>query len=199
VADDIRPLLDKYGVRYHEREGWRCSVEGCTSTKRQSPDMCVKHHTRVRRHGDPEHGPGGRPWFEARLAAHVEVTGFCWQWVGSATTGGYGTVRVGGASVRAHRWVYEELVGPIPQGLVLDHLCRNPGCVNPDHLEPVTQKENVQRSLHCTRRWCPAGHDLHDPENTYPGKRRRCKPCTRKGNRESTERKRAGLPPRPGP
>lgn len=72
--------------------------------------------------------------------------GDCWLWTGTIRPDGYGQVTVGRKQQRAHRLVYELLVGPIPEGLTLDHLCRNPPCVNPDHLEPVTLKINIERS-----------------------------------------------------
>lgn len=72
----------------------------------------------------------------------------CWVWDGALTGNGYGHVRregrAGGKQL-AHRWFFERLVGPIPEGLCLDHLCRNPRCVNPEHLDPVTFAENVRR------------------------------------------------------
>lgn len=72
---------------------------------------------------------------------YVLPTGFCWEWTGQKDSG-YG--RYSGRP--AHRVTYEVLVGPIPDGLTLDHLCRNKGCVNPDHLEPVTSSENTRRA-----------------------------------------------------
>ena len=76
----------------------------------------------------------------------------CWEWKSSLDRNGYGVfseknVSTGGKMKRyfAHRLVYEFLVGPIPEGLVIDHLCRNSRCVRPDHLEPVSQGENVRR------------------------------------------------------
>lgn len=67
----------------------------------------------------------------------------CWEWTGAKTAAGYGQFTR--RKEYAHRHAYEDLVGPIPEGLVIDHLCRNPSCVNPDHLEPVTQRENIRR------------------------------------------------------
>lgn len=73
----------------------------------------------------------------------------CWLFQGCTVRGGYGQIRVGNRpnmrSVYAHRVVYEEMRGPIPEGLELDHLCFTPACVNPDHLEPVTHAENSRR------------------------------------------------------
>lgn len=70
----------------------------------------------------------------------------CWLWLGAMNSDGYGTVSVNGRSSAAHRAVYEKYAGKIPAGLILDHLCRNPSCVNPGHLEPVTYKENYARA-----------------------------------------------------
>src|SRR6185369_15101616 len=72
-------------------------------------------------------------------------TNGCWLWQRAITTAGYGSVRFNGETAYAHRMVYERHKGPITPGLVLDHLCRNPACVNPDHLEPVSQRENIIR------------------------------------------------------
>lgn len=70
----------------------------------------------------------------------------CWEWPKAKDSGGYGVVKFNDKFRKAHRLSYELLVGPIPEGLQIDHLCRNRGCVNPDHLEPVTARVNVQRS-----------------------------------------------------
>src|SRR5687768_9228270 len=79
-----------------------------------------------------------------RFAAHVvpEADG-CHMWAGTTNQWGYGRFYLYGRIYSAHRWVYEQTVGPIPDGLTLDHLCRNHSCVNPAHLEPVTLAENV--------------------------------------------------------
>jgi hypothetical protein len=70
----------------------------------------------------------------------------CWLWTGAVTVDGYGRLRATSTvEVRAHRYAYELLVGPIPEGLTLDHLCERPACVRPEHLEPVEHAENVRR------------------------------------------------------
>ena len=113
----------------------------------------------------------------------------CWKFLGSTDKNGYGQVGVkidGKATTRrAHRLVYEFLVGPIPDGLVIDHLCREPGCVNPAHLEAVTPRENIMRgegvaAKHAATSHCPQGH-LYDEGNTYihPMGKRYCRTCAR--------------------
>ena len=75
---------------------------------------------------------------DVRFFAKIDASGVCWQWTGARDPNGYGLFR-GNVRItrRAHRFGYELLVGPIPDGLTLDHLCRNRGCVDPDHLEVV--------------------------------------------------------------
>lgn len=96
-------------------------------------------------------GRKGRPLLE-RLLERVDV-GDCWEWTGTVSRNGYGAFMfldpTAGKVVNklAHRLVYEQLTGPIPAGLDLDHLCRNRRCVNPDHLEPVTRRENLRRGF----------------------------------------------------
>ena len=121
----------------------------------------------------------------------VDVNG-CWLWQASTDKDGYGVFYEGGRrgrSLRAHRWIYEHLVGPIGTGLVIDHLCRNTLCVNPRHLEPVTMKVNLLRgngltSRHARATHCPQGHpyDLLNTYNTPDGKRV-CRLCNAEKNR----------------
>ena len=109
----------------------------------------------------------------------------CWPWTAALDRGGYGLIKFGGASRRAHRIAYMLLVGPIQEGLVLDHLCRNRRCVNPAHLEPVTQEENARRGEQAQMTHCIRGHEL-TPENTYvkpSNGRRGCLQCRRSRRR----------------
>lgn len=109
-----------------------------------------------------------RPLLE-RLMEKVRVEpGGCWVWTGWLTQAGYAMINAGGTNgkaLRAHRVSYEAHVGPIPDGLVLDHLCRNRACLNPAHLEPVTASENVMRgegppARNARRTHCAHGHPL---------------------------------------
>lgn len=96
----------------------------------------VKGEPRPYVHG---HNAAGRPPIE------VLPFGECWEWQGKRDEHGYGRVVRNGRDRLAHRWVYARLLGPIPEGHVLDHLCRNTSCVNPEHLEPVSDAVNTRR------------------------------------------------------
>lgn len=113
----------------------------------------------------------------------------CWLWSGSSHSSGYGQFSVAAHPERAHRHAYETLVGPVPDGLELDHLCRVRCCVNPAHLEPVTHAENLRRgeSGMAKRTHCPKGHP-YDPHKSRIGGRR-CYPCT-KASWDANNRKR---------
>ena len=104
---------------------------------------------------------------EMRFDAFLSFTDAsdCWLWTGGKDRCGYGVFNSRGRRHKAHRWNYERLVGPIPVGLVLDHLCRVRNCVNPDHLEPVTVAENIARG-EMIRAVCPQGHKK-DESNLY--------------------------------
>ena len=115
---------------------------------------------------------------EDRFWPQVLMVENCWQWIGTVNAQGYGHFWGGDKPRSAHRWAYEHFRGPIPEGLEIDHLCRNPGCVNPEHLEPVTPKENMRRGIRATRTHCLKGHE-YTPENTRRNGRgtRVCRTC----------------------
>lgn len=118
-----------------------------------------------------------------RFWSRVEKTPTCWLWTGYTTSRGYGQLGKGSGPTQAHlahRVAYELLVGPVPAGLELDHLCRNPPCVNPSHLEPVTHAENMRRAGAVVTQ-CKHGHP-YDEANTYirPDRgTRQCRACSR--------------------
>ena len=149
--------------------------------------MCIKHYARWRIHGttaDPQPRQlipaADRFWPKVR---QDDETG-CWNWVGN-TSDGYGALRIDRKMVKAHRFAYELLVGPIPDGLQLDHLCRNRACCNPGHLEPVTDVENILRgegppAVNARKTHCIHGHEFTEA-NTYVYPHfRSCKACKRK-------------------
>ena len=111
----------------------------------------------------------------------------CWNWNRCKTVAGYGVLKLNGKQVYAHRLMYEKTGLKIPLELELDHLCRNPGCVNPDHLEAVTHRENLLRSpiqvaaINTKKTHCIRGHEFATHSVTKNG-RRRCIVC-RKTNK----------------
>jgi HNH endonuclease len=106
-----------------------------------------------------------------RLTAGSRISGSCIEYQASINEKGYGVIQVKGRRMFAHRLSYVLCHGPVPHGKELDHLCRNRACINPDHLEPVTRRENILRgiapsAINARRTHCTRGHEL-TPENTY--------------------------------
>jgi hypothetical protein len=125
----------------------------------------------------------GAPLIERIKSSVVIAANDCWNWQKNKNSWGYGYIRVGPKMRQAHRVSYEAFVGPIPSGLTVDHLCRNPGCVNPAHLEPVTIAENLRRgssasAKNALKTHCANGHEFSDA-NVYrtPRGSRQCRRC----------------------
>lgn len=131
---------------------------------------------------------------------------FCWIWLGGGTARkpsnpqGYGWVSLGATGQLTHRFAYVALVGEIPDGLHIDHLCRNTRCCNPLHLEPVTPRENSHRGIRHTATVCQrdhelSGHNLIIKQGKF-GPRRECRKCKYESQRRSVARRQAlgGLP-----
>ena len=122
--------------------------------------------------------------------------GDCWEWTGG-TSAGYGVVKIDASPRHAYRYVWEVLVGPIPPGMQLDHLCRNRRCCNPDHLEVVTQKINTLRgfgagAVNAKRNVCPQGHPYDTLLRNGNGiSARSCKRCNNEKSRRYQVRKAA--------
>lgn len=136
---------------------------------------------------------------DQRFDAKVEVMGDCWMWRSWIGGYGYGKFRLNGKTISAHRYAYMRRHGSVPSGLILDHLCRNRACVNPDHLEPVTNRVNVLRgngtsAINSRRTHCVKGHAF-DATNTRidPRGRRNCRTCCREWAREQRRKVRLGL------
>ena len=119
-----------------------------------------------------------------RMADKFRVGDGCWLWTACVNKKGYGQVGIGGREKRlAHRVLYEAMVGPIPDGLELDHLCRTPACVRPGHLEPVTHAENMARGAHSLKTHCPKGHEYTEANTRLGrGQGRKCRTCHRVNN-----------------
>lgn len=133
---------------------------------------------------------------QARWLAKVEVADGCWMWTGAKHWFGHGSIAIPRTrrTAYAHRLAYEWFVGPIPEGLEIDHVCRVPSCVNPTHLEAVTHRENVQRGnvrlIFGSRTHCVNGHPFSG-ENVRPrgeGQGRVCVTCARERSRRYRER-----------
>lgn len=141
--------------------------------------------------GEPQGKALQRVLQDARQAAG------CWVPALKPDRKGYVRAKVEGRSVFVHRLAYALLRGPIQDGLTLDHLCRNPSCCNPEHLEPVTAAENIRRGTQgqaqASKTHCVRGHEF-TPENTYrpPGKNERaCRECQRINGRKNDAIRRA--------
>jgi hypothetical protein len=121
---------------------------------------------------------------EGRFHAKYTIIDTCWIWQGAKINSGYGIFTDEyGKTVTAHRWSYQYFKGAIPEGCVVDHICRNPACVYPQHLQAISQSDNIKRSLlvkqRSARTHCKNGHEF-TPENTkyVKGQRgRRCAKC----------------------
>lgn len=172
-----------------------CSVDGC-GRPHHSRGLCGMHYMRAKRGHPPSGNPTPRRTpLEVRFWQKVEKTDTCWLWTG-ATCRGYGTVWDGDRTVKAHRASWEMANGPIPDGLQLDHLCCTRLCVRPDHLEPVTQRENIARGpwgemwrKRMEQTHCVNGHEF-TPENTrWNGVRRWCIECCNIHNEEMRQRR----------
>lgn len=149
--------------------------------------------------GRPGFCPGEFVHFGMGRAPHigwiVSPTG-CHEFTGGKSSSGYGQVFIDQRTRPAHRVRYEREVGPVPPGMTLDHLCRNRGCCNPAHLEPVTNKENLARgegvaAKNTAKTHCLRGHLLAGDNLIVEGDARRCRECRRARDRSRVPRRRA--------
>jgi hypothetical protein len=124
-----------------------------------------------------------------RFWRRVHVTDGCWIWLTPADDG-YGRFQLGWHRKRAHAWTWETLHGPVPAGLVIDHLCRVRACVRPDHLRVTTPRENTLAAgslaiakVHAEKTHCPHGHEYTELNTIRRDGRRRCRTCVNAARR----------------
>ncbi|MEV4246982.1 HNH endonuclease signature motif containing protein [Streptosporangium canum] len=199
-------VADCVGVDMSQRI---CVAEDCDrEAVRYQKTLCKMHDSRRRRNGDLNADRRYRASAEmaaSRFWAKVDKGGplGCWIWTASINPGGYGQFIVydadkkRGLPIPAHRVAWQLVRGSIPQDLYIDHLCRTRNCVNPEHLEPVTNKVNILRgispaAISARKTHCIRGHEF-TPENTYRPARggRQCRTCRRNAERGRIMRKRA--------
>lgn len=167
-----------------------CADEtGCTEPATRGP-FCAKHWNKMnmRRYRYGRTTLLARPTAEERFWNLVEKTDGCWLWLGTPDQNGYGAFHAHGEKWRAHRYSYTIMIGAIPDGLTIDHVCRTRLCVRPDHLEAVSPKTNSQRRSAVITH-CPKGHE-YTPENTGRSNGRRfCRICSRLASKLYERRK----------
>lgn len=170
AAEGLVPMRDKPTTE--------CSIPDCQYPA-HARGFCNTHYSKWYR----QQGKQLRASRDDFFFSHITVSdGGCWVWRGSLSPSGYAQMTVRQKTVRAHRWSYERFVAPIPEGLVVDHLCRNPSCVNPDHLEPVTPRENTLRGVspaakNAKKTHCIHGHEFTAENTIWKGETRACQTC----------------------
>jgi hypothetical protein len=183
-----RPLthssdLSREGLAVHATQ--TCSVDGCERPV-QARTLCNPHYKSAQRSGTLPPKMDMLARSQQNFWSNVAKTADCWVWQGSLTVHGYGQFGYArGKTGRAHKLAWEWQNGPVPDGLVLDHLCRNRACVRPEHLEPVTPRTNALRgigpsAINSRKRFCKRNHEF-TADNTIidsEGKRQ-CRECAR--------------------
>lgn len=163
-----------------------CSVDGCESAAQKSRTICRTHRARKQKYGTYE-DPKPTALQRFNDGYRVDASG-CWLWLGFLNDHGYGQIQDRGVASYAHRWSYQTFIGPIADGLQIDHLCRVRSCVNPNHLEPVTPLLNNRRgespwSVNARKTHCIRGHEF-TAANTRVSRQgwRSCRQCERIGS-----------------
>lgn len=180
--------------------GYLCKVEEC-DRQADSLEFCRRHYMRFHRYGSAEDRPRrvdvGGP-LERFIAKRIVQEDGCWGWKGAVNGSGYSLLVLNGKSIRAHRWSYENWVGPIPEGFHIDHLCRNRYCTNPEHLEAVSHRENLLRgktiaARNSAKTHCKNGHEYTEANTKITNEgARSCRACMRMWSAQLSKRRRNG-------
>lgn len=181
--------------RWHRPCGY---LPGCTNRRYHAAKMCFDCYSKWEgKRESPEILFWAKVNKDGPIPDYSPSLGKCWIWKGATSKKGYGSVHTFPKPTAAHRFSYAIHKGQIPKGLTIDHLCRVPSCVNPDHLEAVTGRINTLRgfsppAIHVKKTHCPQGHE-YSVQNTrvYKG-RRNCRMCSKLKTRERRERERNG-------
>jgi len=170
-------------------ENRKCTVGEC-GRPTVGRGLCRAHYQRWWKRGTTDFAPGYEPrTTRERFESKVVRADGCWGWTGTHDSGGYAKFSLNGSMANAHRFGYELYVGPIPVGMEVDHLCRNRGCVNPAHLEPVPKRVNVLRgygipAVYARRDRCSRGHAFDEANTRHHGTARICRACERERSRQ---------------
>lgn len=128
---------------------------------------------------------------------NIDLQESCWTVAQKPRPNGYIQINIKGKMVRLHRLMYETFINDIPKGLVIDHLCKEPSCCNPKHLEAVTQAENIRRGdaglYQKIKTHCPKGHEYTCKNTGYYKNSRTCKVCKKNRDFERNQNKRLTL------
>lgn len=159
-----------------------CAIEECERPQ-MARGWCQPHWKRWRKYGDPRTLYMPRSLWE-RIERWTDRSGGCWVWTHWLDQDGYAHASYEGKRVRVHRWSWEQVNGPVPPGLELDHLCRTRGCVRPDHLQAVSHRENMMRgvapsAVNAKKTQCKHGHPFSGENLILQiDGRRSCRTCT---------------------
>lgn len=147
-----------------------CRAPGCAKPTKKRDTLCSMHRARWSRHQTFDRVGRIVPLDGSIEAKVIRAEQGCWEWSGAHDSKGYAKLRRGTQNIPIHRWMYEHHVAPLVDGMVIDHACRNPGCVRPDHLRQISVKENVEHFTTSLRSHNTSGYrgvSFHKPSGLW--------------------------------